>query len=238
MTGLRHLTSLADLSPNDAVALRLALRHVLWLGGAPDAGKTSVARALAGRYGVQCYHLDATERDHLARATPERQPHLVALRVMTADDLWVRRPPRAMAALTLATSAEKLPMVIADVLALPATPPVLVEGPWLFPEAIAPLLTSPRQALWLAPTRAFKRASAARRDKPTSRHQTSDPARATRHWYARDLLVDGHIRRGVAERRLALLEVDGSRPVEAVAALVAAHFAPLLPWALPDQVRG
>ena len=217
------------MSDRDRAALRSSLCHVLWLGGAPDAGKTSVARALALRYGVQLYHLDATERAHLARATPERQPHLCALRTMTADDIWVRRSPRTMAAATLATSAEKLPMVIADVLALPATMPVLVEGPWLFPEAIAPLLSSPRQAVWLAPTRAFKRASAARRDKPTSRHQTSDPARATRHWYARDLLVDAHIRRGVAAIGLTLLEVDGARSVEDMAARVAAHFAPFLP---------
>lgn len=219
------------MSKCDPVALRSALRHVLWLGGAPDAGKTSVARALAQRSGVRLYHLDATERDHLARATPERQPQLYALRTMTADDIWLLRHPRDMTAATLATSAEKLPMIIADVLALPAAPPVLVEGPWLFPEAIAPLLSSPRQALWLAPAHAFKRASAARRDKPTSRYHTSDPARATRHWYARDLLVDAHIRRGVAALGLTLLEVDGSRPVAEMAALVAAHFALLLPGA-------
>ena len=32
-----------------------ALTHVLWIGGAPDAGKTSVALALAEKYGLQFY---------------------------------------------------------------------------------------------------------------------------------------------------------------------------------------
>ena len=209
----------------DAPAHPAALRHILWLGGPPDAGKTSVARALAQRFGLRTYHLDATEPEHLTRATPQRQPHLWALRAMTADEIWVQRAPRVMAEATIATGAERLPMVLADLLALPGAGTILVEGPWLFPADIAPLLAIPRQALWLAPTTAFKRASAARRGKPTSRHQTSDPARATRHWYARDLLVGAHIRREVASPGLTLLEVDGSRSLPAMAALAASHFA-------------
>jgi hypothetical protein len=37
---------------------RTALARVLWIGGATDAGKTSVARALAARHGWQSYHYD------------------------------------------------------------------------------------------------------------------------------------------------------------------------------------
>lgn len=216
------------MNANDPTALRAAVRHVLWLGGPPDAGKTSVARALERRYGWRVYHLDATEPDHLARATPDRQPRLWALRTMTADDIWVRRAPEEMAAATIATGAELLPMVLDDLLALPSVPPIIAEGPWFFPHDLAPLLSAPHQALWLAPTVVFKRASAAGRDKPTARHQTSDPDQAARNWYARELLVDAHVRRSVATLGLTLLEVDGSCTVEAMADLVAEHFAPYL----------
>lgn len=36
-----------------ADTLKAALRHVLWIGGAPDAGKTTVARILAERHRFQ-----------------------------------------------------------------------------------------------------------------------------------------------------------------------------------------
>lgn len=85
---------------NDTDARRSALRHVLWIGGAPDAGKTSLARALAGTHGWQAYYLDAAVRRHEARATPERQPHLSAFLAMTMHERWVLRSPVAMAAHT------------------------------------------------------------------------------------------------------------------------------------------
>jgi hypothetical protein len=58
----------------DAAAGRAALAHVLWLGGAPDAGKTTVARALARRFGLRLYLLDDAQPAHWARATPAREP--------------------------------------------------------------------------------------------------------------------------------------------------------------------
>ena len=56
----------------DAAARRAALAHVRWLGGAPDAGKTTVARALAHRFGLRLYLLDDAQPAHWARATRAR----------------------------------------------------------------------------------------------------------------------------------------------------------------------
>ena len=38
--------------------LRQRLSHVLWVGGSPCAGKSSVTKFLGRRYGVQTYHVD------------------------------------------------------------------------------------------------------------------------------------------------------------------------------------
>jgi hypothetical protein len=94
---------------------------------------------------------------------------------------------------------------------------------------VAPLLTSPRQAIWLAPSAAFRRASRARRGKDALWAETSDPARARRNHLGRDVRI-GRLLWGQARRLgLALLEMDGARPPEAVTDAVAAHFGPLLP---------
>lgn len=212
----------------DAEALRAALGHVLWIGGAPDAGKTTVARALAEKHGLQVYHLDAASRSHQTRITPERQPEMAAFAAMSMDERWVLRTPEAMADGALRTGPENLALAVEDLLALSrssGTPAIVAEGPWFFPADIAPLLSHPRQAVWLVPTEEFKRASAARRDKPTSRYGTSDPERATLNWLARDLLLGEYVRRQAETLGLEVFEVDGSRSVGEMAALLEASFA-------------
>ncbi|MFN8542528.1 MAG: hypothetical protein U0232_34240, partial [Thermomicrobiales bacterium] len=64
--------------------LRDQLAHVLWIGGPPDSGKTSLADLLAERHSLQVYHFDRHEADHLRRANPEQQPTVVALRTFVA----------------------------------------------------------------------------------------------------------------------------------------------------------
>ncbi|MGN6810275.1 MAG: hypothetical protein ACTHMP_05330, partial [Thermomicrobiales bacterium] len=123
---------------------RQALTHVLWLGGTPCSGKTSVTKLLAEQYAVQVYHYDRHEKTHIARSNPERQPFLHADSTLTMDERWLSRPVETMVAATLAAWRERFKFVIADLLALPRTPPVLAEGPGVLPNGVAPLLASPQ----------------------------------------------------------------------------------------------
>jgi hypothetical protein len=223
-----------EYSPGSAT-LRERLRHVLWIGGAPDAGKTSVARALAAAHGLRAYHLDAAGPSHWARATPERHPCLSTFLAMSMDERWVLRSPEAMAEGVLGTGPEHTALAIEDLLALLSEPPIVAEGPWFFPVDIAPLLSDSRQAIWLVPSEEFKRASAARRGKPTFRDETSDPDRATRNWLARDLLLGEHVRRQARELGLTVYDVDGSRSLDEMVALLERHLAPYLSF--PPEAR-
>jgi hypothetical protein len=210
--------------------LRAALAHVLWIGGAPDAGKTSIASLLAEKYQLPVYHFDRHEPAHFARANPRQHPALFAAHPMrmTPDERWVQQPVARMVQQTIASWSERCGMVVEDLLAMPKQPMIVAEGPGFFPECIAPLMSHPHQAIWLVPTEPFKQASAARRDKPSARFETSDPARAQRNWYARDLGLVAHVTQGAEKYDLTLLTVDGSRSLAEMAALVEAHFAPFL----------
>ncbi len=226
--------------------LRRALAHVLWIGGSPDAGKTTVAQLLAEKHRLQVYHFDRREPDHLRRADPTRHPALHAL----ARDLqelgertwqesyWVRRPVAEQARGAIASWTERVDLAVEDLLAMPADRPIVAEGPGFFPEAILPLLASPRQAIWLVPSDDFKRASHARRGKSAWRVELSDPERAYRNHVERDLLMAEHYRQQARVLGVPLLEVDGSRPVEEVAAAVEAHFAPRLRAARSPAIPG
>lgn len=215
---------------SDGADLKQMLGHVLWIGGAPDAGKTSVARVLSRKYRLRWYNFDYFEPAHVARLNPERHPSLCAFIGMTMDQRWVLRPVEAMAQTTIAAWTERFGMAVEDLLSWPRDGMILAEGPGFFPECVAPLISSPRQAVWLVPTEAFKRAThSTRDDKVAMPLQTSDPERAYRNHVERDLRLARHVRGGVEELGLTVHEIDGTRSIEEMGAIVEAHFAPLLP---------
>jgi hypothetical protein len=222
------------------MAITEALARVLWIGGAPDAGKTSLARALAGRYGMHAYHYDRFDRlelpGHWARIDAARHPHMHAARARIGDldARWVHTTPEALLATWQRISAERFPMALDDLRALPPDA-IVAEGYGFLPELVAPLLWSPRQAVWLVPTEAFKRARYAEREargeKGARRSRMSDPARARANHIGRDLLIgqlvlDQARTLGLADN---VFVVDGSEPLEATVTRVIAHFQPLLP---------
>jgi adenylylsulfate kinase-like enzyme len=48
--------------------VRKRLSHVLWIGGGPCVGKTTLARLLAGKYDLKIYNLDwHAVREHTLR---------------------------------------------------------------------------------------------------------------------------------------------------------------------------
>lgn len=207
-----------------------AFAHVFWLGGPPDGGKTSVAALLAERHGLGVYHFDRHEPAHFARADPRRHPALHAAHSdrLTTEQRWLGAPPEAMARDTIASWTERLGMALDDLRALPTAPPIVAEGPGFFPATLLPLLADRRRAVWLLPTEPFKRASATRRDKPGTRHETSDPARAQENLIRRDLLLGEQMRREATALGLATIAIDGSQSIAGIATLVEAQFAPWL----------
>jgi hypothetical protein len=206
--------------------LRARLDHVLWIGGAPDAGKTSVAEWLASRHSLQVYHFDRHEPAHFERHHPTLHAALHAVHPdrMSSEVRWVSRSVDEITATTIASWSERVAMAIDDILALPCSPRIVAEGPGFFPAVIAPILTHARQAIWLVPTASFMRQSVVRRDKPGNRHETSNPELARANLIARDLAMGERIRQQAAALHLRVLEVDGASAVEETAAAVEAHF--------------
>jgi hypothetical protein len=217
--------------------LKSKLSHVLWIGGPPDGGKTTVADLLGSTYGLTTYHFDQHELAQIRRADPVRHPFLWAVGqwLATMDErslveyLWVKRPPEEMAKTTMGMWAERVSLVVEDLLALPTDRPIIAEGAGFFPDVILPLISDPQQAIWLVPTEEFKRAAHAWRDKGAYRARIiADPETAQRNNIARDLLIAEHYRQATRELGLPVIEVDGTRSAEAVMAEVAVYFGPLV----------
>lgn len=208
--------------------------HVLWIGGASDAGKTTIARLLAERHRWQWYPCDLHEHNHLiARADPERHPAIYAEFQQSLDERWVQTTPEAMFQTIRATNDERFPMILDDLRAMPTRPMIVVEGPRLFPHLVMPLLTSRDQAVWLMPTEAFAQESVTRRDKPQGRFASSDPERFRWNFLGRERLLREYIREEVAAYDGSRIDVDGARSIEEIARQVEEQFARYIASAAP-----
>jgi hypothetical protein len=72
------------------------------------------------------------------------------------DETWVDLPVEELVEATLAYSRERIELIAEDVRALSAGGQVVAEGFQLTPDVVAPLIESPRQAVWLVPTPNFR----------------------------------------------------------------------------------
>ena len=171
--------------------------------------------ALAERHGLERYDYDWHDsRDHSARTSPDRHPARAAFLEMSMDERWVLRTPETMARAQLIDFTERFEMVLEDLAALDA-PRVVAEGFGLLPELVRPVLADPRHAVFLLPTPEARRRNYARRAW-VGIEGTSDHARAGRNKLDRDALLTDHVRRIATRLSLAVVELDGSEPLEDV----------------------
>jgi hypothetical protein len=173
----------------DATARRLRqrLRHVYWIGGAPGAGKSTTARRLADRYGLELYVTDAVMPDHARRSTATDAPYLERFKAMGMDERWLTRSPATMLETFHWFRGEGFGLIVEDLLRFPAGTRVVAEGFRLLPSLVMPLLDDVEHAVWLLPTAAFRDVALESRGSLWEiPNKTSDPARARHNLLKRD----------------------------------------------------
>jgi hypothetical protein len=206
------------------------LSHVLWLGGPPDAGKTSVANQLAEWHGLQVYHFDRHEPAHMARADATSKPALWAARPenMKPQQRWLGSSHSEMAHQAIESWSERFEFACEDLLAMPQSPPIIAEGPGFFPDLVLMVIDDPAQAAYLVPTEDFRDTSLRRRNKPGDRDQTTDPVQAIDNLLARDSYIAAHVRDRAEALGLTLIDVDGTRTIEEIASQLEEQWSPWL----------
>lgn len=210
----------------DAAELPARVRHVFWIGGGSGAGKSTIARRLADRYGWRLYATDDVMRDHAGRTAPEEAPLLHQFIAMDMDERWVNRSPEVMLETFHWFRGEGFALIIEDLLRLPREPCVIVEGFRLLPHLVKPLLAAPEQAIWLLPTPEFRETAIRSRSVPGEGFvwRTSDPARAGRNIAERDHMFTTRLKHETERLRLPTLQVDTTMTEDDLAERVTAAF--------------
>jgi hypothetical protein len=198
----------------------VSLEHVYWIGGGSGAGKSTVARRLAERYGLDYYSTDDAMADHARRSTAADSPFLHDFIAMDMDQRWLLRDPGTMLETFHWFRGEGFGLIVDD---LRDRPPVVAEGFRLLPHLVAPLLADRNHAVWLLPTPEFREAAFAGRGSMWEiAGRTSDPERALRNLLDRDRLFTDRLRDEV--RGLHAIEVGVATTADELTAQVAAVF--------------
>ncbi len=187
------------------------LRHVYWIGGGSGSGKSTVAKRLAERYGLQLYATDETMRDHGHRTPSAERPFGCAFDEMSMDERWLNRSPDIMLQTFHFFRGECFGRIIEDLLEFPPDRRVVVEGFRLLPALVKPLLYTSNQSVWLLPTPDFRLAAFESRGTLWNiAGKTKDPERALQNLLLRDALFTDRLREETARAGLPAIEVDTS----------------------------
>ncbi len=208
-----------------ATALRDRLDHVYWIGGGTGAGKSTIARRIAARYGLRLYATDDLMSDHASRSSAEDSPLLSKFLAMDMDERWLNRSPEVMLETFHWFRGEGFGLIVEDLLRLPRDPSVIVEGFRLLPRLVKPLVAAPRNAVWLLPTPEFRLAAIEQRGSLwTIAGKTSDPATALRNLLERDRMFTERLYEETRRLDVRVIEVDTNMTEDALDQRVASAF--------------
>ena len=142
---------------------------------------------------------------------------------MTLTERWALSSVDELVVDTLALSEERLPLILEDL-----EGDTIVEGFQIFPWLVAPLLESPKQAIWLVCTPEFRRATHFGRPHAwVMPNKTADPERAQAARLDRDDRIAEQVAESARKLGLRLIVVDGSRTLDDVASEVEAYLEPV-----------
>lgn len=201
------------------------LAHVLWLGGSPCSGKSTIAGRISARFGHRIYDCDDAWFRHGETASPALQPVLYRLARATAEEVWLERAVEQQVREAIASYHELFPLIVADLFALPTESPIIAVGAALLPDLVSAAGIPLDRALWMIPTEPFQRHHYGLRD---WRHDvlraTTDPEHAWENWMRRDATFAREVARQSEERGGQVILVDDARTIDEIEREVLGHF--------------
>ena len=131
---------------------------MLWIGGPPGSGKTTVATRVARRHGLRWYGADTRTWAHRDRALREGNEAARRWEELTPEERRTSLTPAEL--LELSLHRERGAMVLDDLRALPPSPLTVAEGTAVSPALVA----EPGRSVWLIPSAELQQARLEERD--------------------------------------------------------------------------
>jgi 2-phosphoglycerate kinase len=201
------------------------LHHIRWIGGTACSGKTTFARMFAQKYHHHLYQRDEHERDHLRKATLDKQPALH--KAWAEREHWetlYRQSPQTIFDQTKAEANEAFEFILEDLLHLPNDTLIVAEGVGLEPELITQV-SSPEHALMFVADEELARKTWQDRYMHTPwLNGYSDPKQIVENFIQWTLLSAEHIQEMSRQFDITCLVSSVENPIPEMFRVVERHF--------------
>lgn len=192
--------------------------RVILIGGAPMAGKTTVAHLLAAHLGYGCLSTDDLGEAMRAVTTKDTHPHLHPMDGYDYREYYVTRSPEALIA-DISLEHHAMWPAVQRVIRKHATwgEPIVIEGWSLWPEWVTQLRLPSVHALWFV---AHAETLQERMGKVVEFYRgASDEAAMMRHYLARSFWYNARLKEAVNKFALTSIAIPLRAPVHAIVAM-------------------
>ncbi|MDR0138760.1 hypothetical protein RFW18_13475 [Metabacillus idriensis] len=182
---------------------------IYWIGGSSCSGKSTLAKMLAEKHGLELYSCDDHFYKHVQLISPEKHPAMKKVAEMNPNEAFYSRGLDDQLRVYIQSFQEDFSFVLQDLQEI--IKPVIIEGNQLMPSLTAPYIKENHKAIWLIPTEAFQRKNYQKRDWIKGvLNDTEDPEIAFNNWMKRDAIFAEHVNEEAKRLGLKVLNVDGS----------------------------
>ncbi len=200
------------------------MENVLWLGGSPCAGKSSISRILESNFDINVYRVDAAFETHRTQFSQPLHPALCNWESSTWNQRWMQ-PIDKLVRDAIKIYQEHFTLIIEDVRAFPKDKPLLVEGTALLPQEVSRVLLKRNDAIWLIPTPDFQKENYSQREWIYEiLKQCDNQEEAFHNWMERDVAFAEFVINEARRLNLEWLLIDERKTIEENAMIIAKHF--------------
>jgi 2-phosphoglycerate kinase len=189
--------------------------RVILIGGAPMAGKTTVARLLAATLGYGCLSTDDLGEAIRAVTTKDSHPHLHPMDGYDYREYYITRSPDALIA-DISLEHRALWPAVQSVIRTHATwgEPIVIEGWSLWPERVIQLRLPSVRSLWFI---AHEKTLHERMSKAGELYGGASDEEAMRgHYLARSFWYNARLKEAVNKFALTSIDLPPRAPVQAI----------------------
>ncbi len=197
---------------------------IYYIGGSPCSGKSTIAQALAEKYGFHYFKVDDYLEQYMQMGAADRKACCAEIQHMSPDQIWLR-DPQVQCEEELLIYEEICEYIWADLTKLDDRHGIITEGAAYLPVLAQRFGIPVSQYLSVTPTKAFQVEHYQRREwVPYVLAGCSDQERAFANWMDRDALFAEAVQQQCQACGYVSLINDGSLPVDALISRVRTHW--------------
>lgn len=190
-------------------------RKVLYIGGSPCSGKSTLAETLAKKHHFKYYKCDNFLEDYIRRGAEKNVAIMRKFQEMDINQTWLKRSIDQQVHDEIEFYREAFKIIQSDIQSLyKEDEDIIVEGAAILPQNIINNSVSPQNYICIIPTRDFQIKNYSQRE--WVKHYLSecrDPVKAFENWMERDVQFAERIKEVAMVNNMKLIIEDGSKSI-------------------------